>query len=255
MRWEDCPVEPVILGEIGSVAHGLGVPESDHDYHGVYIDPPESCLGLKPSRGAIRLRDKPEGVPSAPGDQEGVLYGLRKFVSLCAQGNPTVLTLLFTPNLKVADRIGLQKNRDLFLSREIATRHMGYADSMYRRLTGDLAPRTNRPDLIAKHGYDTKAAFHALRLLIQGRELLLSGNMTMPMSYLNRYHLLAVRSGEYSAAKALTWIEVLRDCIRDAESKSPFPERPDMDKINRWLIQVHEMEWSRLACPTPSNVL
>jgi uncharacterized protein len=246
MRWEDCPVEPVILGEIGSIAHGLGVAESDHDYHGVYIDPPEVLLGLKSSLGAVRLRDKPEGVCSGPGDSEGTLYGLRKFAQLCAQGNPTVLTLLFTPNLKVPDRINLQAHRDMFLSKQIATRHMGYADSMYRRLTGDLAPRTNRPDLIAKHGYDTKAAFHALRLLIQGHEMLIHGTMTMPMHDGFRNWLLAIRDGKASEATVLNEIALWRATIQDAEAGSPLPDRPDMDKINNWLIDTHAREWATI---------
>lgn len=243
MKWSDCPVEPVILGEIGSIAHGLGVAESDHDYHGIYIDTPEVLLGLKPAHGAVRLRDKPEGVCSGPGDKEATLYGIRKFASLCAQGNPTVLTLLFTPTLIVPDRIGFQENRDMFLSKQIASRHMGYADSMYRRLTGDLAPRTNRPDLIAKYGYDTKAAFHALRLLIQGYEMLMHGTMTMPMNQFARSRLLAVRNGEVPEATVLEQIEYYRGLIQEAELDSPLPDKPDMAKINRWLMDIHQTWW------------
>ena len=237
----------VIVGEIGSFAHGLATAESDHDYMGLYPDSPESLIGLEPQPGAVRERDRPEGVKSEPGDHECTHYGLRHYASLAAAGNPTMLTLLFTPNLTVPDRIGLQKNRDMFLSKRLAARHIGYADSMYARLTGKKAPRTNRPELIAKHGYDTKAAFHAIRLLMQGHEMLLRQTMTMPMTDLKREYLLSVRNGEVPENQVLADIEHWRDEIKDAEWLTPLPEGPDYAKINKWLIDVHEEAWDDMA--------
>ncbi|SHT52540.1 Predicted nucleotidyltransferase [Mycobacteroides abscessus subsp. abscessus] len=234
---------PVIVGEIGSTAHGLSTPESDHDYMGVYLDPPEALIGLQPEQGAIRDRDKPEGVKSMPGDSETTFYGLRKYVSLVAQGNPTMMTLLFTPNLLVEDRIGLQAVRDMFLSRRLAARHMGYADSMAARITGERAPRTNRPELIERHGFDTKASFHAIRLLMQGHEMLTRQTMQMPMEDLKRKYLLGVRAGRMSQADVLENIAYWREELRTAESQSPLPEHPDYGRINAWLVDVHRAAW------------
>lgn len=237
-------MKPVIVGEIGSTAHGLGTPESDHDYIGVYLDPPDTLIGTKPELGAVRERDKAEGVKSEAGDSETIYYGLRKYVKLVTDGNPTVMTLLFTPVLKIADGIGLQKTRDMFLSRKLAARHIGYADSMYARLTGERAPRTNRPELIAKHGYDTKAAFHALRLLIQGHEMLTNQTMTMPMHSGWRKFLMDVRNGLVPESTVLAWIKSLRADLVSAEQKSSLPPEPDYDKINSWLITAHAQHWS-----------
>ncbi|MBF9350688.1 MULTISPECIES: nucleotidyltransferase domain-containing protein [Mycobacteroides] len=236
-------IQPVIVGEIGSVAHGLGTPESDHDYMGIYIDAPEVLIGWQPEHGAVRDRDKPEGIKSEAGDSETTYYGLRKYVKLITDGNPTVMTLLFTPNLTTPDRIGLQANRDMFLSRKLATRHVGYADSMHARLTGKKAPRTNRPELIAKHGYDTKAAFHALRLLIQGYEMLTRQTMTMPMTDLARDYLLNVRHGKIPENDVLDAIEYWRAELQAAEGTSPLPPEPDYTKINQWLIETHVNAW------------
>jgi hypothetical protein len=36
-------------------------------------------------------------------------------------------------------------------------------------MTGQAGAHTNRPELVAVHGYDTKYAMHALRLGLQGR--------------------------------------------------------------------------------------
>lgn len=235
--------DAVIVGEIGSFAHGLNVATSDHDYMGIYMDPPECLIGLKPERGAVRDRAKPEGVKSEPGDSEATFYGLRKYASLAAQGNPTMMTLLYTPNLIVPDKIGLQANRDMFLSKRLVARHMGYADSMAAQITGEKAPRTNRPELVAAHGYDTKAAFHAIRLLIQGHQLLTRQEMPMPMPSLFRYYLLEIREGKLPKGAALADIKYWRDRIQEAEADTSLPDEPDYDRINAWLIDVHEAYW------------
>ena len=246
-------VEPLIIGEVGSVAHGLGIASSDHDYHGLYLDAPEVLVGLRGEVGSFKERDQPEGVKSQPGDSETTMYGLRHYVDQCARGNPTFLTLLFTPTLTVPDKIGIQAARDMLLSKRIANTHIGYAHSMYRRLTGDLAPRNNRPDLIAAHGYDTKACFHALRLLIQGNELLRTGTMTMPMDPAYRAYLLKVRNGEVEERLVLEDILDFRRMIEDAKVTSKLPDHPDMNLINSWLMNVHRTLWDWRNPCSPSQ--
>lgn len=236
-------IKPLIIGEIGSYAHGLNRDDSDHDYIGIYADPPAALIGLEPQRGSVRERDKPEGVKSEPGDSETQFYGLRKYVDLACQGNPTVLTLLFTPNLIHPDLIGLQASRRIFLSKRLVARHMGYADSMFARLTGQRAPRTNRPELIEAHGYDTKAAFHAIRLLIQGHELLTRHTMTMPMQDLPREFLLDVRNGKHPKERCLDEIMFWRDRIKAAEATTTLPDHPDMARVNKFLLDAHLSAW------------
>ncbi|OYN81797.1 DNA polymerase beta superfamily protein [Mycolicibacterium sphagni] len=237
-------IKPYIIGEIGSYAHGLNNAQSDHDYIGVYADPPEVIIGLKSAKDAIRDRDKPEGVKSTAGDSETTYYPLRQYVYQVVKGNPTMMTLLFTPTLTMPDTIGLQANRELFLSRIIATTHVGYAESMAARIKGEKAPRTNRPELIEAHGFDTKACFHAIRLLIQGHEMLTRQTMTMPMHDLAREFLLGVRNGEYSQARCLEEIEFWRDRIAEAGETSKLPEKPDMAKVNTYLVDTHRQMWA-----------
>lgn len=236
-------VNSIITGEIGSYAHGLQTPESDHDHIGIYIDPPAALIGLAGEQGAIRDRDQAEGVKSKAGDIEITYYGLRKYAQLACQGNPTVMTLLFTPNLMHPDVYGLQGVRDMFLSKRLVARHIGYADNMAARLTGDKAPRTNRPDLVEKYGFDTKAAFHALRLLMQGLEMITTGTMTMPMHAPQRSYLLAIRFGAIPQEQVLEDIQRLKYLIKGAGHISDLPEHPDMDRVNDWLTAVHVEHW------------
>ncbi len=239
-------VKPLIIGEIGSYAHGLNTADSDHDYIGLYADTPETLIGINPaSSRATKIRDKPAGVKSEAGDTETTLYSLRHYTSLAAQGNPTLMTLLFTPTLTHPDTIGLQANSDMFLSKRLVARHIGYADNMTARLTGGKAPRTNRPELVAAHGYDSKAAFHAVRLLIQGHEMLLTHTMRMPMSEGNRTYLMSMRRGEIPKDEALAAIAAYRSAIIEAETQTTLPDHPDYDRINRWLIETHHQQWEQ----------
>lgn len=247
-------VNPIIVGEIGSYAHGLNTVDSDHDHIGVYVDEPEGLIGLQGSKGAIRDRDKPEGVKSEAGDSETTFYGLRKYVSLACEGNPTVMTLLFTPNLPVPDLYGLQSACGLFMSKRLVDRHIGYADNMTKRLTGELAPRTNRPELVQKHGYDTKAAFHALRLLMQGVEMLAVQDMTMPMWDKQREYLLAVREGLVTQERVLEAIQHWKYLIHGCRFVTDLPEHPDMDAVNAWLVDTHLAYWRAAGIIAPTGV-
>lgn len=235
--------DPVIVGEIGSYAHGLATADSDHDFHGIFIEPPEQVIGVVSRPESKRDRDKPEGVKSEAGDEETTFYGLHRYVKLALSGNPTMLTLLFTPTLTVPDSIGLQANRHLFLSQNVATRHVGYADSMTARLTGAKAPRTNRPELIAKHGYDTKAAFHAIRLLIQGYELLVTGHMAMPMWTPHQQFLLAVRNGEVPKTRALREIAYYRRRLETGSERASLPQHPNYEGASSYLLDTYMQHW------------
>lgn len=248
-------VNPIIVGEIGSYAHGLNTKDSDHDYIGIHVDDPRVLMGLQGELGAVRDRDKAEGVKSEAGDTETTYYGLRKYVQLACQGNPTVMTLLFTPNLVVPDMYGLQAARGLFMSKRLIDRHVGYADNMAARLTGEKAPRTNRPELVEAHGYDTKAAFHALRLLMQGLEMLTTGTMTMPMWPVQRQHLLNIRAGLVSQEQVLEEIQNLKYLIQSTRYVTSLPDDPDMDAVNEWLVDTHAAYWRAAGLTTKELAL
>ena len=63
-------------------------------------------------------------------------------------------------------------------------------------MTGQSGAHTNRPELVAVHGYDTKFAMHALRLGVQGTELLTTGRITLPVPEPDLSYLRQIRRGE-----------------------------------------------------------
>jgi uncharacterized protein len=116
-------------------------------------------LGVVPVSGPFpdRARHPVEAVASA-----------RKWARLALAGNPTVLLVLFAPDHEVVfrDEAGaeLAANAHRFVSRLAASRYLGYLKGQKAAMTGQPGAHTNRPELVAVHGYDTKYAMHALRL-------------------------------------------------------------------------------------------
>jgi uncharacterized protein len=100
-RMELSPLPPstILLVEVGSTAHGTGIPGGeDYDQLGVVVELPHEVLGLD-ERGfrTVMQRTQPEGARSGPGDIDRTLHSLRRFVRLAASGNPSILMALWAP--------------------------------------------------------------------------------------------------------------------------------------------------------------
>lgn len=193
----------ILRSVVGSGVHGIAVPGADdHDEMGVYIEPPSYVLGLERQREDYVWRTQPEGVRSGHGDTDLILYSLRKYLRLAIKGNPTVMLPLFAPeaDLITITPLGreLRDMRHSFLSQQAVERFLGYMDSQHERMLGggkrNRVP--NRPELIAKHGWDVKYGSHALRLAFQGYEIASQGNLTLPLPVHLRQRVLAVKRGE-----------------------------------------------------------
>ncbi len=199
----------ILRGVVGSTAHGLHLSgHDDVDEMGVYVEPEECVLGLETFEHSI-YRTQPEGVRSGPGDLDQVMYGLKKYMRLASTGNPTVLLLLYLPEYVTKTEKGarLVEIRDAFRSQRAGLAFLGYLDRQRRRMNGELAQTTSRPELVELHGYDTKFAMHALRLGYQGIEYMTDGGLTLPVPEPERSVLRAVRQGEVDAKEALRLIE------------------------------------------------
>jgi predicted nucleotidyltransferase len=84
----------ILLATVGSGAHGLALPGTDdHDEMGVCIEPATHVIGLNLFEQDV-FRTKPEGVRSAHGDTDRVIYSARKFCRRARGGNPAINTHL-----------------------------------------------------------------------------------------------------------------------------------------------------------------
>jgi uncharacterized protein len=233
----------ILRGLVGSTTHGMAVEnQDDRDEMGVFVEPPENVCGLTPLEHYV-YRDQPEGVRSQPGDLDLTMYSLRKYCRLATQGNPSVLLLLWLPvyinRTKIgADLVGM---REAFMSRQAGERFLGYLAAQKMKLKGERAHTVNRPELVAKYGYDTKFAAHALRLGLEGIELLTQRRLTLPVAEPNLTTLRKVRTGQVGFAGALELIEDAEVRLREAVGACTW--RADIDRINRFMVTAHVEFW------------
>lgn len=236
----------VLCGQVGSGLHGVTTGDDDRDEMGVCIEPPECVIGLQRFDQYI-FRTQPEGVRSGRGDLDLVVYSLRKWARLAAAGNPTVLLLLFVPDqeLTIITDVGrdIQRHPERFLSRVAGRKFLGYLNAQRRRLTGDVSCRTNRPELIERYGFDTKFAYHAIRLGIQGAELMEQGTITLPMPQPYREQLVDLRQGKCTLSDALGWLDEVTALLEYLTVNADLPERPDPAVIDDWLVRTYRRHW------------
>jgi predicted nucleotidyltransferase len=240
----------ILRATVGSGVHGIAIAGTDdHDEMAVFVEPPGWTLGIEPHRESYIARSQREGARSGPGDTDLVAYALRKYLRLAVKGNPTALLPLFAPERDVLTTTPLgDELRGLatsFLSREAAYRFLGFMRGQRERLvTGRDTP--NRPELVARYGYDVKYASHALRLAYQGREITRDHTLTLPMPEAERQRVLEVKSGGVpDLGTVLAEIDAVAADVEDrlATGRTPLPERADLPAISAWSVSAHRRHW------------
>lgn len=246
------PSSTILLVEVGSTAHGTGIPGGeDNDELGVVIEPPQQVLGLD-DRGfrTVMHRTQPEGSQSGPGDTDRTLHSLRRFIRLAGSGNPSVLMALWAPVLQATD-VGLELRGlgEMFVGRHVIPRYRGYMQSQAMRLLGlrggghGRRGGGGREELIAEHGYDTKYAMHAARLGYQCVELLTTRQLQLPIQGEPADWLRAVRRGDIPFGEWWECCLSLDAQLERFESDELIPEGPDLERIVRWSISAHRSMW------------
>ncbi|AVR77744.1 nucleotidyl transferase [Mycobacterium phage Tyke] len=243
----------IYLSEVGSTLHGVSTDATsdDIDEMGITIEPPRCVIGFE-RFDLYEYRTKPVGVRSQAGDIDRTIYSLRKYAKLLADGNPTVLMPMFAPadKLRYVHPLGqvLRENVGHFLSRQTGQRFLGYLNRQRSRyLDPERTDSTHsaRPELIEAYGWDTKTGYHALRLAIQGAELMKHRTITLPMDPDRREFLLNVRNGQFTKDQVVTWLESTFVPLLEHEiEQSTLPEQPEWRYINQLMVQLHQEYWT-----------
>jgi len=256
----------VLRAQVGSGVHGTSITgQDDRDEMGLCLEPPRFVTGLarvpagRSSTATVEFEqyhrhtvwDRPGGLAnrSGAGDLDVVIYSARKWARLALSGNPSVLLLLFVPDEEVVyrDEIGaeLTASADRFVSRLAADRFLGYLQAQKAAMTGASGAHTNRPELVREHGYDTKYAMHALRLGLQGVELLTTGRITLPVPEPHRAYLRSIRKGERSLSEVLDAIAETETRLAQLCDSPAVPDQPDRSWVDEWLHRSYLDFWTR----------
>lgn len=236
----------ILRGLVGSTVHGLSNPGTDdRDEMGVCIEPPEYVIGLRAFEHYVS-RTQPEGVPSGPGDLDLTIYGLRKFCRLALKGSPTVLLLFFIEGEHLLARTAagerLQQLAPAFLSRRTGRAFLGYLEAQRRSLLGDRHATRTR-ELSAVHGYDTKYAMHALRIGVQGIELLETGRITLPVPEPDRAMLRSVRAGGVALQDVIERLDDVTARLERLSAESGLPALADQASVDGFLVEAYREAW------------
>jgi hypothetical protein len=85
---------------------------------------------------------------------------------------------------------------------------------------------------------------HVLRLAAQGRELMQTGRLTLPVPEPERALILAVRRGDLPFADVVELVEQAERDLVAACDESPLPEQPDTAAVEAWMMDAYERTWS-----------
>lgn len=229
--WEN----PDFLAVTGSRMYGCASEDSDVDLRGFVVEPYEYFLGRKTFN---QYDDK---------KNDTVIWGLRKFFNLLEKGSPNAIEILYAPNncIRQASSIGKRiiSNRNIFISRKVTDSIRGFASSEWRKCrlltknkeTGevyrsDRVVGRKRKESFAEHGYCTKNAYHSIRLLHQGIDILLYGEIIFPRP--NATLLNKIRNGEISFSEIEHMRESLKERFAKSEELSEIPRKPDTKAID-----------------------
>jgi hypothetical protein len=256
----------ILRVQVGSGVHGTSITgQDDRDEMGLCLEPPQFVTGLARVPSGIcgqgppvrfeqyerhTAWDKPGGLAnrSGAGDLDVIIYSARKWARLALAGNPTVLLVLFVPDEEVVFRgeagAELVRNAHRFVSRLAAGRFLGYLQAQKAAMTGQAGAHTNRPELMAVHGYDTKYAMHALRLGLQGIELLTTGRITLPVPEPDRAYLRSIRRGERPLAEVLDAVAGVEARLTELRASPAIPGEPGRAWVDDWLHRSYLNFWT-----------
>ncbi len=174
------------------------------------------------------------------------IYSIVRMFRLAADNNPNILDMLWVPDNCVThiDGIGhhIRKNRRHFLHKGSYHRFRGYAHQQFKRL--QTSPRK---DLIEKYGYDTKFAYHIVRLSLQAEQILETGDMDFSV---NSAFLKEVRKGRFETVDALKeWYETKEkalDTLYHDSDRCNLQHSPDMAFLKNILLACLEQKYGSL---------
>lgn len=214
----------------GSISYGTNTADSDTDVKGICIPPREYFFGLN------RFEQHETKEP------DSVIYSLQKFIQLAMKCNPNIIEMLYVRenHILFCNEWGekLLSLRDEFLSKQARHSFGGYAYAQLQQLDKRTYPHSKRKEEIEKFGYDTKHAYHLIRLLQMGIEIMME--KTLHVFRKDKKCLMDIRNGKYE----LDWIKIeakrLFNLFEEAYVKSDLRAKVDYHKINGWLIEVQE---------------
>ena len=93
------------------------------------------------------------------------------------------------------------------------------------------------------HRYDTKFAYHILRLFDECEQILIHGDMDLQRA---REPMKAIRRGDWTAEEVRSWAMEKEKALETAYVNCKLPERPPIEPIKKLLLNCLEAHYGNL---------
>jgi uncharacterized protein len=255
-RW--LPDQTIYLAMMGSHAYGVSGLTSDQDIYGVCIPPKELVFphlaGEIPGFGRQIQRFEVWSQhhiqhPDKKVEYDFAVFGIVKFFQLCMDNNPNMLDSLFAPRTAIIHTTPVaelfRENRRAFLHKGAWHRFKGYAYSQASKIRNKVnSSNPQRAAEIDKHGFDTKFAYHCVRLMNEVEQILVEGDLDLQR---NREQLKSIRRGEWSLEQFEAYFQNKEHALETAYANSKLPHAPDEARFKRLLLQCLEQHYGDLS--------
>jgi predicted nucleotidyltransferase len=235
----------------GSVAYGVSSDTSDMDVVGFVMPPLDMMFphlrGEIPGFGTqvSRFEQYSEHhIMDAEANQEYdfTMYSIVKFFQLCMENNPNMVDTLFVPQrcvLHITPTAQMVRdNRRMFLHRGSFSKFRGYAFSNLSKIrTKANSSNPKRQESIQKYGFDTKHAYHVVRLALEAEQILQEGDLDITK---NREVLKSIRRGEWTAKQIENWFTDKERQLDELYQNSTLRSHPDESAIRNLLLSCIE---------------
>jgi len=243
---------------MGSTAYGVSDIGSDIDVYGFCI--PSKDIIFPHLRGEI----EGFGIPNkrfwqfqqhhindieANKEYDITIYNIVKYFQLLMENNPNIVDSLYVPRRCIihSTQIGelVRENRHIFLHKGAWKKFRGYAYSQMHKISIKTPQKgSNREKLVKKHGYDTKFAYHVVRLIDEVEQILSTGTLILDS---NREQLKSIRRGEWTELQIRELFEQKEKDLEKLYHSSSLPYRPDSEKIKLLLLKCLEIHYGNLS--------
>jgi predicted nucleotidyltransferase len=242
---------------MGSISYGVATDDSDWDVYGFCIPLKEMVFphlkGEIPGFGKqINRFEQFQQHHIKDSNKNRIyditIYSIVKYFQLCMENNPNIIDSLFVPQRCVlhSTQVGnlVREHRKDFLHKGCWHKFKGYAFSQLHKMrTKTPLPRSKRDQDVQVHQFDTKFAYHVLRLISEVEQILTEGDLDLER---NREQLKAIRKGEMGEQEIYDYFNQKEKDLEAVYNSSQLPYSPDESKIKSLLLQCLEMHYGSL---------
>jgi predicted nucleotidyltransferase len=242
---------------MGSMAYGVNLDDSDMDVYGFCIPPKhilfphlEGVIKGFGNQGEIFEQWQEHHIidKETKKEYDFTIYNISKYFQLLMENNPNMIDSIFTPRECVLHSTNiseyLRDTRKEFLHKGSWHKYKGYAYAQLSKINkGNNKSNPKRQESIDKFGFDTKFAYHVVRLVSQAEQIIMEGDLDLRK---NNEHYKAIRRGEVSLEEITAWFQDKEKTLEKAYVESKIPHSPDEKRLKEILVNCLEMHYGSL---------